>query len=242
MLRKLDRIALLALGISLFGTGCGDDDGDDDQGAAFTLTSPAFSDGADMPDEYTCDGKNFPFSGMPPVDHTLPELNWTAGPEGTQSYAVVFKDVTLTTGDPINELGYHWAIWDIPPSVRSLPKALASGNPIAAVPGAVQSSGPLFNDGYIGPCPSWSVAPGSPLLTAMPPPTVSTDSYTFTVFALPTATFSEPPRRPPPAMGAPPISYVRDLDDALIAASIGTAVLNAKSDAQPAMFQTPPAP
>jgi phosphatidylethanolamine-binding protein (PEBP) family uncharacterized protein len=237
-MQRANGLAVLAIGLGLFGAGCGDDE--ETQGGAFTLTTPAFSDGDTMPLEYTCDGKNFPFSGMPPIDHTLPELNWTAGPADTLSYAVVFKDVTLTTGTPINELGYHWAIWNIPPSVRSLPKALPSGNPIAAVPGAQQASGPLFNDGYIGPCPSWSVAPGSPLLGATPAPSVSTDSYTFTVFALPTVTFVEPAERPLPAMGEPPISYVRDLDDAFIAAAIGTAVLNAKSDAQPAMFQTPP--
>jgi phosphatidylethanolamine-binding protein (PEBP) family uncharacterized protein len=166
----------------------------------------------------------------------LPELKWTAGPAGTLSYAIVFKDVTLTTLTPINELGYHWAIWNIPPSVLSLPKGLPSGNPIAAVAGAEQYSGRLFNDGYIGPCPSWSVAPGSPLLGMDPAPTVSTDNYSFTVFALPTATFAEPAMR----AAASGVTWVRDIDDALIAQAIGTAVLKATSDAQPAMFATPP--
>lgn len=245
MLHKSNGIALLALGLGALCVGCGDgdDDGDDGTpGGAFALTSPAFSDGETLPDEYTCEGKNFPYSGMPPVDHTLPELNWTAGPADTQSYAVVFKDVTLTTGTPINELGYHWAIWNIPVSVTSLPEGLASGNPIPEVAGAEQASSPLFNDGYIGPCPSWAVAPSSPLLGATPAPTVSTDSYTFEVFALPTATFTKPATRPAPAEGSPPISYVRDLDEALMAASIASVKLNATSDAQPAMFATPPAP
>lgn len=64
----------------LFAAGCGDDEQE-----AFTLTSPAFADGAPLPAEYTCSGKNFPNSGQPPTPHTLPELNWTPGPEGTQS-------------------------------------------------------------------------------------------------------------------------------------------------------------
>jgi phosphatidylethanolamine-binding protein (PEBP) family uncharacterized protein len=129
---------------------------DEESSAAFTLTSPAFQGGQALPEEYTCAGKTFPYSGSPPVDHVSPQLSWTAGPANTMSYAIVFKDVTLTTATPINELGY------------------------------------LFDDGYVGPCPSWSVAPGSPLLGMTPAPTASTDSYTFTVFALPTATITKP--------------------------------------------------
>jgi len=234
-------LEFLVLGVGLLGAACGDeDDPAKDPEVAFALSSPAFADGAALPSEYTCAGKNFPYSGMPPVDHTSPQLNWTAGPAGTKSYAIVFKDVTLTTATPMNELGYHWAIWNIPASVRSLPRALASGNPIAAVPGAKQFSGPLFNDGFLGPCPSWSVAPGSPLLGMTPPPTVSNDSYTFTVFALPTETITEPAMRAAPAEGEPPISYTRDLDDFFITIAIGTAVLDTTSNAQPAMFATPP--
>jgi len=242
MLVKLDKMVVLVLGLTSLAFACSDgDDGEKPQEmpADFDLTSSAFSDGQPLPLEYTCSGKSFPFSGMPPVDHTLPALSWTAGPAGTQSYAIVFKDVTLTTGTPINELGYHWAIWNIPPSVLSLPRGLPSGNPVAAVPGAKQYSGALFNDGYIGPCPSWSVAPGSPLLGSTPPPAVSTDSYTFTVFAMPTAPITEPTMRPEPGADAPPMSYVRDLDEFFIANAIGSASLATTSDAQPAMFATP---
>ena len=242
MLRSTSGTVILLAGLGLLGIGCSDD-GDDDQPsdpAAFELTSPAFDAGQALPLEYTCTGKNFPFSGSPPVDHTSPELTWTAGPANTQSYAIVFKDVTLTTGTPLNELGYHWAIYNIPASVRSLPRALASGNPIAAVAGAKQYSGPLFNDGYVGPCPSWGVAPGAPPLD--PPATVVTDNYTFTVFAMPTATITAPAERPAPGADAPPISYVRDLDDYFLANAIGKTSLATTSNAQPAMFATPPAP
>lgn len=248
MSQRWTQLLVLGIGFGLFGAGCSDDtDGDDGSGGTggtgggFTLTSSGFTDGQTMPLKYTCDGKNFPYSGMPPVDHLLPALNWTAGPADTQSYAIVFKDVTLTTGTPINELGYHWAIWNIPASVRALPEGLPSGNPVAAVAGAQQFSSGLFNHGYIGPCPSWSVAPGSPLLGMTPPPTVSTDSYTFTVFAFSTATVTPPGMRPAPAEGEPSISYVRDLDEFFIAEATATAALHTTSSAQPAMFATPPA-
>jgi phosphatidylethanolamine-binding protein (PEBP) family uncharacterized protein len=179
---------------------------------------------------------------MPPVDHTSPQLNWSAGPEGTQSYAIVFRDMTLTTGSMLDERGYHWAIYDVPASVLSLPKALRSGNPITAVPGAVQFSGPLFNDGFVGPCPSWGVAPGSPLLGMDPAPTVKTDTYHFTVYALPMASIvpTAPPMRPAAPMGSPPVSYVKDLDDYFAANALASGKLVTMSSAQPAMFATPP--
>lgn len=236
-MRDFAKLGILVVGFGLFGAGCGDDDKEPEP-TQFELTSPAFESGDALPLEYTCHEKDFPFSGMPPVDHTLPELHWTAGPAGTQSYAIVFKDVTLTTATPMNELGYHWAIYNIPPNVRSLPEALESGNPIPSVPSAKQYSGPLFNDGYLGPCPSWAVAEGSPLLGMDPPPMVSTDSYTFTVFAMPAATITEPAMRTR-AEGGPPVSYVRDLDDVFIADALAKAELRATSDAQPARFVPP---
>jgi len=235
---------VFVVGIASFSVACGDDSEEPAPPAApLSITSPAFTDGQMIPDEYTCVGKNFPYSGMPPVDHTSPQLNWSAGPSGTQSYAIVFRDMTLTTGATIDERGYHWAIYNIPASVLTLPRALPSGNPIAAVASATQFSGGLFNDGFIGPCPSWGVAPGSPLLGMDPAPTVKTDSYTFTVYAMPMASIPSgtPPMRPAPEMGAPPISYVKDLDDYFAANALTKGQLGTTSSAQPAMFATPPA-
>ncbi len=232
------------MGIGLLSTACGSEDEGDDGGGSPTptisITSSAFASGATIPDQFTCVGKNFPYSGMPPVDHHSPPLSWAAGPSNTQSYAIVFRDMTLTTGATIDERGYHWAIFNIPASVLSLPEGLPSGNPIAAVPSAEQFSGALFNNGFVGPCPSWGVAPGSPLLGMDPAPTVKTDTYNFTVYALPMATITEPPMRPPAEMGAPAVSYVKDLDDYLAANKIASGKLETTSSAQPAMFQTPP--
>jgi phosphatidylethanolamine-binding protein (PEBP) family uncharacterized protein len=232
-----------AIGVGLVGVACssGDDDDDAQTPSTFSITSPAFTNGQPIPDEYTCVGKEFPYSGTPPVDHTSPELNWTAGPAGTQSYAIVFRDMTLTTGAMIDERGYHWAMYDIPASTLSLPKGMPSGNPPAAVPDATQYSGGLFNDGFLGPCPSWGVAEGSPLLGMDPPPTVKTDSYTFTLYAMPTATITPPPMRPPAAMGEPAISYTKDLDDYFAAHAITKTQLATTSNAQPTKFAVPPA-
>lgn len=236
MVRTRNRIAVLVIGLGLVAGGCGDDDESGSSGNALTLTSPAFEDGQPLPSEYTCAGKNFPYSGIPPVPHTLPELDWKGGPKDTQSYALVFRDVTLTTGTDIDERGYHWAIWNIPASVESLPKNLSSGNPIPNLSGAQQYSGPLFDDGYVGPCPSWAVAPGAPPPEeGADPPKVKTDSYTFTLYAFP-STLTVPAA--PTEMGA---SYVHVLQDFFVANATATAVLGTTSDAQPAMFAVPPA-
>lgn len=232
-----------AICVGLVGVACssGDDDDAVQTPSTFSITSPAFTNGQPIPDEYTCVDKDFPFSGMPPKDHTSPELHWTAGPAGTLSYAIVFRDMTLTTGTTIDERGYHWAMYNIPTTTLSLPKGMPSGNPPPALPDAKQYSGGLFNDGFLGPCPSWGVAPGSPLLGTDPPPTVHTDSYTFTLYAMPTATITEPPMREPPAEGAPPISYTKDLDDYFAANALASTKLSTTSDAQPANFALPPA-
>jgi phosphatidylethanolamine-binding protein (PEBP) family uncharacterized protein len=147
--------------------------------------------------------------------------------------------VTLTTQG--NRLGYHWAIWNIPASTLALPEGLALGNPIASLAGAKQVSGPLFGDGYVGPCPSWAVAPGAPPpAEGAPEPEVSNDDYTFTIYALPTETISEPPEPTATAADGAP-NYVHVLEFYFTENALGRAVLNATSDAQPQSFAPPPA-
>jgi Raf kinase inhibitor-like YbhB/YbcL family protein len=68
--------------------------------------------------------------------------------------------------------GYiHWAVWDIPPTARSLPAALPDGHMITTPAGAKQVSYLSNRDGYFGPCPSGQ-----------------THTYVFQVFALNVAT------------------------------------------------------
>lgn len=74
-----------------------------------------------------------------------------------------------------------------------------------------------------------------------PAPMVSTDTYTFTIYALPFAAATLPAMRPPPAAGGAAVNFVKDLDDYFKANAVGSAVLQTTSDAQPAMFAPPPA-
>jgi Raf kinase inhibitor-like YbhB/YbcL family protein len=78
------------------------------------LTSTAFASGGTIPVVHSvCDGAN----------ESIP-LAWTGAPGGTQSYAVVMRDLTLSEPPLNNQANYHWVIYDIPAQVTSLDQAL----------------------------------------------------------------------------------------------------------------------
>jgi phosphatidylethanolamine-binding protein (PEBP) family uncharacterized protein len=122
---------------------------------AFTLTSPDHMEGAMFADPYTCAEAGFNGS-------ILPELNWTAGPAGTMSYAITFIDVTLAHAPMPNDNGYHWVIWNIPAATRTL----AEGFKDQASIGAQE------NRDFLGPCPNFGGGGAN------------TDTYEFTIYAL----------------------------------------------------------
>src|SRR5262245_49938921 len=119
--------ALFAAAASLLFGGCGGlpDDGPATRVAGsikggdhgdFQITSPAFQDGSPLPDENTCNGKPFG-SG------TSPALEWANAPQHTKSFAIVFKDTSLTGLVPPDNRGWHWVIWDIQKNTNDLPAA-----------------------------------------------------------------------------------------------------------------------
>jgi hypothetical protein len=72
----------------------------------FKLTSPVVANNGPLPKEYNGDG----------AGATLP-LEWKGAPAGTKSFALVMDH--LARGP---NMKCYWTIWDIPPSVTSLPK------------------------------------------------------------------------------------------------------------------------
>jgi phosphatidylethanolamine-binding protein (PEBP) family uncharacterized protein len=74
--------------------------------ASFVLSSPEVSNGGALPKDYSGDG-----SGS-----TLP-ISWKGTPAGTKSFALVMDHLA-----PGNVMKSYWIMWDIPPSVTSLPK------------------------------------------------------------------------------------------------------------------------
>jgi Raf kinase inhibitor-like YbhB/YbcL family protein len=141
------------------GAGGAGGDGGSGGGGAFTLTSPNHTEGAMFGDKYTCAAAGFNGS-------LQPQLDWTAGPAGTMSYAITFIDRTLA--DQNNNLGYHWVIYNIPTTVMSLPEGFKMASSIGA----------MANSDYLGPCPNFGGG------------SAETHTYEFKIYALDTATIT----------------------------------------------------
>ena len=176
----------------------------------FTIMSSGFASCAAIPAASTCEAKPFP-------QGTSPALSWTAGPTGTMSYAIVFKDLSVlartAATDPNYNRGYHYVMWDIPANVTSLPAAVAGGFAVPGVSGALQWSN-FNNYGFFGPCPNFDPAM----------PTDFNDVYCFQIYALPFA------KAPVPAamMGT---STVRLLDNVFKPAALAVAEYRGTSNA-----------
>jgi phosphatidylethanolamine-binding protein (PEBP) family uncharacterized protein len=108
-------------------------------GGAFTLTSPAASDGGTLPAEYTCDGAGASIA-----------LSWSNAPSGTHEFALM---MTTLPGDGTTK--WNWVLYAIPASATGLAKN-SSG---VGTPG-VGSDGPQA--AYQPPC---SQGPGAKLYT-----------------------------------------------------------------------------
>ena len=75
-----------------------------------TVTTPAWRDGGDIPFE------NTQYRG-----NVFPGLEWTAGPRGTKSYALIMQDTdAIVRGAPI----LHWVLYNIPAAVTKLPAGM----------------------------------------------------------------------------------------------------------------------
>ena len=99
------------------------------------LTSSAFSEGAPIPEKYTCDGRDI-----------SPPLKWSAVPQGTRSFALICDDPDAPVGTWV-----HWVLYGLPGSVGELPEGLP---PAETLPnGAKQGLNDFKRIGYGGPCP-----------------------------------------------------------------------------------------
>jgi Raf kinase inhibitor-like YbhB/YbcL family protein len=94
----------------------------------FSLTSPAFAEGGQIPTEHGCDGGDSPIP-----------LRWSGTPDGTSELALVMDD-------PDARGFVHWVVTGIPASVSELG---AGGLPA----GAREGQNDFGRAGYGGPCP-----------------------------------------------------------------------------------------
>ncbi|MBI3491434.1 MAG: YbhB/YbcL family Raf kinase inhibitor-like protein [Acidobacteria bacterium] len=102
--------------------------------AAFTLSSPAFTDGAAIPSKFTCD------AGM---TNPSPALAWKDAPAGTKSFALILHDPDAPMAGGFT----HWVLFDIPAATVGLPEAFQPGSV------GVSGNSGFRRPGYGGPCP-----------------------------------------------------------------------------------------
>ena len=106
---------------------------------SLTLRSPAFVDGAIIPREYTCEGKD-----------VSPELQWRGVPEKTQSLVLIVDDPDAPDPKHPRTTYVHWLLFDIPAQCKGLARDIA---PKALPAGTRQGTNDWRRTGYGGPCP-----------------------------------------------------------------------------------------
>ena len=74
------------------------------------LKSSVFSEGGNIPAEYTCDGKDM-----------SPPLAWSGVPQNAQSLAIIADDPDAPIGDWV-----HWVVYDLPSVVTGFPAHIPS--------------------------------------------------------------------------------------------------------------------
>jgi Raf kinase inhibitor-like YbhB/YbcL family protein len=110
---------------------------------SFRLTSPDFDPGEVLP-QWARSG----IAGAGGEDRS-PTLHWDGAPSGTRSFAVTCFDPDAPTGSG----WWHWAVYNIPSSVTSLPQD--AGNPDAGLlpPGAITLPNEVRLERYLGAAP-----------------------------------------------------------------------------------------
>lgn len=88
----------------------------------FMLESPDFGEGDCLPRWARSAG-----SGGPGGEDRSPTLHWEDAPSGTRSFAITMYDPDAPTGSG----WWHWAVYNIPSSISSLPAD--AGNPDAGL-------------------------------------------------------------------------------------------------------------
>ena len=112
---------------------------------AFALQSPAFTDGAPLPADFTCDGTG-----------QSPPLNWSGAPPGSAAYALVVQDMDVKASNS-SEPFTSWQLYNMPRLVTQL-SAGVPPRPLLTN-GSQQGLNDNQTVGYATPCPKPGDAP-----------------------------------------------------------------------------------
>lgn len=104
----------------------------------FHLGSSAYTDGAEMPVRFTCDGAD-----------TSPPLQWAGAPAGTQSFALIMDDPDAPDPKAPKMVYVHWVLYNIPADVHDF----AEGGSKQLPSGTHEGVNDWKRTGYGGPCP-----------------------------------------------------------------------------------------
>jgi Raf kinase inhibitor-like YbhB/YbcL family protein len=109
----------------------------------FKLTSPTIKPGASLTavqvyEGFGCTGEN-----------QSPALKWTAGPEGTKSYALTVYDPDAPTGSG----WWHWIVYNIPANVTELTAGAGDASGKMLPSGAAQGRNDFGAHAFGGACP-----------------------------------------------------------------------------------------
>jgi Raf kinase inhibitor-like YbhB/YbcL family protein len=108
---------------------------EEDVPMSIQLTSSAFAEGAEIPVQYTCDGKN-----------ASPPLTWSDVPAGVKSFALIADDPDAPGGTWV-----HWVLYDLPPDATQLPEDTPATQMLSN--GAKHGVNDFRKLGFGGPCP-----------------------------------------------------------------------------------------
>jgi Raf kinase inhibitor-like YbhB/YbcL family protein len=102
------------------------------------LASPAFADGARMPDRFTADG-----AGL------SPPLFWTGVPEGTERLVLIVEDPDAPAPTPL----VHAVVWGLPAEQEELKEGAILADGAGAPDGSDVGRNSLFGEGWLPPDP-----------------------------------------------------------------------------------------
>ena len=112
---------------------------------ALEVTSESFSEGGTL-SAAQLGGKMGVEGGM----DKSPQVNWSAGPEATQTYVVTVFDPDAPTASGF----WHWCVANIPADITSLPEGACTGDDISGLPeGAVVVRNDAGFKGFVGAAP-----------------------------------------------------------------------------------------
>lgn len=106
---------------------------------SFTISSPVFTNGHDIPIDYTSDGGDL-----------SPPLKWSGAPAGTQSLALIVQDPDAPDPQAPKRTFVHWLLYNIPPDATGLPEGVSADESPA---GALEGKNDFGRGSYGGPAP-----------------------------------------------------------------------------------------